>query len=155
VLNLHAQVDGLAARLPRAEPGGPARSLALIDLPLLRGHVLGRIADYERAAELAGQLVRGTTGDGRAGDGTALLARARTRAVLHRFTAALADLQAAEERGLDRTTVAAERAEILQATGAEAEAGELHHGAARRRPGFATLGALAVFQAERGELADA
>jgi tetratricopeptide (TPR) repeat protein len=100
------------------------------------------------AAELAGQFVRAA-----AGDGTALLARARTRAVFHRFTEALADLQAAEERGLDRATVAAERAEILQATGSQADAGELHRYAARRRPGFATLGALAVFQAERGELA--
>ena len=151
MVNLHAQIDGLTARVPRAVPGasaapvGAGESLVLIDLLMLRGHVLGRIADYEQAAELAGH-VRDTTDDG-----TALLARARTRAVFHRFAEALADLQAAEERGMDPATVAAERAEILQATGSHAEAGELHRGAARRRPGFATLGAMAVFHAERGE----
>jgi hypothetical protein len=78
----------------------------------LRGHVLGRIADYERAAELAEQLVRGTTDDG-----TALLARARTRAIFHRFAEALADLDAAKRSGLDRATLEAERAAILQAVG--------------------------------------
>jgi hypothetical protein len=129
---------------------GAGESLVLIDLLILRGHVLGRIADYEHAAELAGQLVRDT-----ADDGTALLARARTRATFHRFADALADLQAAQERGADRATLAAERAEILQATGSHAEAGELHRSAAKRRPGFATLGALAVFHAERGEVAEA
>jgi tetratricopeptide (TPR) repeat protein len=87
VANLHAQIDGLAAR---------GESLALIDLLTLRGHVLGRIADYERAAELAERLVR---------DGTALLARARTRAAFHRFVDALADLEAAEGHGLDRATL--------------------------------------------------
>jgi tetratricopeptide (TPR) repeat protein len=150
VVNLHARVDGLTARVPRAVPQAPADTLALIDLLILRGHVLGRIADYERAAELAGQLVRGTPDDG-----PALLARARTRAVFHRFVEALADLQAAEDRGLDRALLAADRAEFLQATGSRAEAGELHRAAARHRPGFATLGALAVFHAERGEIAEA
>jgi hypothetical protein len=156
VVNLHAQVDGLTARVPRAVTVAPAarvgagESLVLIDLLILRGHVLGRIADYEHSAELAGQLVRDTTDDG-----TALLARARTRATFHRFADALADLQAAQERGADRATLAAERAEILQATGSHAEAGELHRSAAKRRPGFATLGALAVFHAERGEVAEA
>ena len=54
--NLHAQIDGLAradrARSGNARPAVPERAL-LIDLLLLRGHVLGRVADYERAAELA------------------------------------------------------------------------------------------------------
>ena len=44
----------------------------LVDLLLLRGRMLGRIADYERAAELAERLVRDASDDG-----TAWLARAR------------------------------------------------------------------------------
>lgn len=55
----------------------------------------GRIADYERAAELAEQLLRGTTDAG-----TALLARARTRATFHRFAEALGDLDDAKRNGL-------------------------------------------------------
>jgi hypothetical protein len=49
VVNLHARVDGLTVRVPGAVPQAPAETLALIDLLLLRGHVLGRIADYELA----------------------------------------------------------------------------------------------------------
>jgi tetratricopeptide (TPR) repeat protein len=180
VANLHAQIDGLAARVLSAAPVPAAahmlmeEALILIDLLSLRGHVLGRIADYERAAELAEQLVSaadgGPVGDGTVddstvddstvdggplNDGTALLARARTRATFHRFAEALADLDTAERNGLDGPTLEAERAAILQATGCRPQAGELHRGAARRRPGFVTLAALAVFQAERGDVTEA
>jgi hypothetical protein len=67
----------------------------------------------------------------------------------------LADLDAAKRSGLDRATLAAERAVILQAVGCYAQARELHRSAAKHRPGFAVLGALAVLQAERGEAAEA
>jgi tetratricopeptide (TPR) repeat protein len=135
VVNLDAQIEGLAAASP-----------LLIDLLILRGQVLGRIADYERAAELAEQFVRNTTVDG-----TAFLSRARARATFHRFTEALADLDAAERSGLDRRTLAAERAVILQATGCYAQAREL----LRSSADFSGLGALAVFHASRCEAAEA
>ena len=122
----------------------------LVDLLLLRGQVLGRIADYERAAELAEALVRDAPDDG-----TARLARARTRATFHRFAEALADLDAAGRRGADRAALDAERAAILQAVGCYAEALALRRTAAERRPDFATLGALAVLEAERGEVPEA
>jgi tetratricopeptide (TPR) repeat protein len=139
VVNLHAQID--------ARAGSP---LLLIDLLLLRGHVLGRIADYERAADLAGQLVSDTPGAG-----AAWLARAGARAAFHRFTKALADLDAAERVGGDRAAVAGERAAILQATGCYAQAGNLYRIARASQPGFTTLAALAVLFAERGRLAAA
>jgi tetratricopeptide (TPR) repeat protein len=139
VANLHAQIDGLVVP-----------SALLIDLLLLRGHVLGRIADYERAAGLAAQLVRDAPGDG-----AAWLASARTRAAFHRFAEALADLDVAEQTGSDRALVAGERAVILQATGCHAQARDLHCSAAARQPAFATIGALAVLHAERGEVAEA
>ena len=94
-----------------------AERALLVDLLLLRGHVLGRIADYERAAELAELLVRDAPDDG-----AAWLARARTRATFHRFAEALADLDAAGRCGADRATLDAERAAILQAVGCYAEA---------------------------------
>ena len=112
--------------------------------------MLGRVADYERAAELAEALVRDAPDDG-----TAQLARARTRSTFHRFTEALADLDAAGRRGADRAELDAERAAILQAMGCHAEALALRRTAAQRRPDFTTLGALAVLEAERGEVAEA
>jgi tetratricopeptide (TPR) repeat protein len=156
VANLHAQIAGLAARACPAPPGQAAASLAvatqalLVDLLTLRGETLGRIADYERAAELAEELVRDAPEDGRA-----WLARARTRATFHRFTGAMADLETAGQNGVDRATVDAERAPVLQAVGCYWHALVLCEDAAKRRPGFTTLGALAVLQAERGEVTQA
>ena len=51
VLNLQAQIDGLEGH------GTSAEAATLIDLLILRGVILGRISDYERAAQLADRLV--------------------------------------------------------------------------------------------------
>jgi tetratricopeptide (TPR) repeat protein len=154
VANLQAQVDGLVMWADRTEAGqaGPATTerALLVDLLLLRGHVLGRIADYEQAAGLAELLVRAAPEDG-----AARLARARTRATFHRFAEALADLDAAERCSADRAILDAERAANLQAVGCYAEALVLRRAAAERRPDVTTLGALAVLEAERGEVAQA
>ena len=84
-------------------------------------------------------------------DGAAWLARARTRATIHRFREALADLDAAGRHGVDRAALEAERAAILQAVGCYNEALVLRRNAEQRRPDFTALGALAVLQAgERG-----
>jgi tetratricopeptide (TPR) repeat protein len=147
--NLQAQIDGMEAQAAVGWLAMAGRA-NLIDLLLLRGHVLGRIADYERAVALAEQLVR----DGPA-DSSAFLVRARTRATLHRFAEALTDLDAAERIGLDRAALGAERAAIFQALGRYDDALALRRNAAERRPDFATLGALAGLQAERGWFADA
>jgi tetratricopeptide (TPR) repeat protein len=112
--------------------------------------MLGRVADYEEATELAEHLVHDVPDDG-----TAWLARARTRATFHLFAEALADLDAAERRGVDRAASDSERAAILHAVGCSTEAVILCRAAAEHRPDFTTLGALAVLEAEQGELADA
>ncbi|MFC5953446.1 tetratricopeptide repeat protein [Streptomyces pratens] len=155
--NLQAQIDSLVAGLhgPRsgqttAAPAEVAGQALLVDLLILRGQVLGRIADYERAAELAEQLVRAAPDDD-----ASWLARARTQATFHRFAEALADLDAARRRGSDQATLDAERAAILQAVAYYAEALVLRRTAAKRRPDFTTLSALAVLQAERGKVAQA
>ncbi|MER5410175.1 hypothetical protein [Streptomyces sp. NPDC002769] len=157
VTNLHGQIDGLAVRFSRADTGetpwaplAVAQGAALIDLLNLRGHILGRVADYERAAELAERLVHIAPEDG-----TALLARARTRATLHRFAEAVADLGAAGRTGADEATLVAERAVVLQALGCYADAMALIGKVAERQSNFTTLGALAVLQAERGEVTEA
>ena len=151
--NLQAQIDGLAAQLAGARSSrAPAKAerARLVDLLILRGEVLGRIADYERAVELALVLVRDAPDDG-----AAWLARARTRATFHRFAEALADLDAAGRRGAGQAALDTERAAILQAVGCYAEARVLRRTAAERRPDFTTLGALAVLEAERGKVAHA
>jgi tetratricopeptide (TPR) repeat protein len=154
VANLQAQISGLSAWADRARSGHarpPAAAQAfLVDLLLLRGRMLGRVADYEEAAGLAEHLVHDAPDDG-----TAWLARARTRATFHLFAEALADLDAAERRGVDRAASDPERAAILQAVGCSTEALVLCRAAAEHRPDFTTLGALAVLEGERGELADA
>jgi tetratricopeptide (TPR) repeat protein len=156
VVNLNAQIDGLTARLLGARSTWAPMALTaadmtpLVDLLLLRGQVLGRIADYERAAGLAEALVRDAPDDG-----AAWLARARTQSTLHRFARALADLDAAERRGADPAALDTERAAILQAVGRCAEALMLRRTAVERRPDFATLGALAVLEAERGQVTEA
>lgn len=122
----------------------------LIDLLNLRGHLLGRVADYRQAAELADRLVGAAPEDS-----VALLARARTRATLHRFAEAVADLGAADRGGADRATLDAERAVVLQALGCHADATALIRSAAEHRNAFTTFGALAVLQAESGDLAEA
>lgn len=127
-----------------------AERALLVDLLILRGQVLGRIADYERAAEVAEVLVRD------AGDhDAAWLARARTRAAFHRFLEALADLEEAGRHGADRAVLDAERAAILQTVACYADALVLRRAAAQRRPDFGSLGALAVLEAERGQVAEA
>jgi hypothetical protein len=75
VLNLQAQIDGLQGH------GTSAEAATLNDLLILRGLILGRISDYERAARLADRQVGAAITDA-----AAYVARARTRAVFHRTT---------------------------------------------------------------------
>lgn len=155
VANLHAQISCLSERIGLAGSARAAAAqppvgdkVALIDLLLLRGDVLGRIADYERAAELAAQLVRDVPDSA-----AAWLAQTRTHAIFHRIGEALDDLNSARERGCDQFTINVERAAVLQAAGYYWHALVLCRSEARQRPGFTTLGALAALHAERGEFA--
>jgi tetratricopeptide (TPR) repeat protein len=147
--NLEAQIESLEMQTATGQLTIAGRA-GLVDLLLLRGHVLGRIADYERAAALAEQLVRDAPAES-----AAFLARARARATFHRFADALADLDIAERLGADQETLDGERATIFQALGRADEALALRRKAVGERADFATLSALAVLQAGRGETAEA
>ena len=140
VLNLQAQIDGLEGH------GTSAEAATLIDLLLLRGLILGRISDYERAAQLADRLVHdaGT-------DTAAYMARARTRAVFHRFSEALDDLDHADRISPQDTPSKQERAAILQALGRYDEALVTYEDAANRGGQFEQARALAGLWADRGE----
>lgn len=143
VANLHAQIDGDEAQ---TELGPVALGAGLVDLLQWRGHILGRIVDYERAHALACHLVRANPDDAVAHE-----TRARTLATFHRFPEALGDLDTAERLGLARTGLDDERAAIWQAVGRTEAALALREAAAASRPGFQTLEALATLQAERGQ----
>lgn len=143
--NLEAQIEGLE---PNSTPGFPRveERAWLIDLLALRGSILGSIADYERALELAHLLVRDATTEA-----AAFLARARTRAVFHRFRDALDDLDVAERLAADAESVDRERAAVFQGLGRYEEASAIREEDARRCPSFESLGALTTLCAELGD----
>jgi tetratricopeptide (TPR) repeat protein len=144
--NLQAQIDGqeCEAAAGRLTVQGQA---GLIDLIALRGHLLGCVADYERADALAEQLTQEAPADG-----DALLARARTRATFHRFADALIDLDEAQRLGADPTLVNAERAAVAQAIGRYEDAFSIYNAAVERRADFHALGNLATLHADRDDI---
>ncbi|MFZ0706919.1 MAG: tetratricopeptide repeat protein [Candidatus Korobacteraceae bacterium] len=145
MLNLDAQIDALEPEFRRGHASVEARA-GLTELISLRGLIVGRIADYDRADEIAEQLVLDAPMDPRA-----LLARARTRAGFHRFNDALDNVDRAERLSLDAETANAERAAIYQALGRYDEAFELRKEAVKRQPSFESFAGLVGLLAERGE----
>ena len=143
--NLHAQIDGLdlVATLPDTHI---EERVQLIDLLALRGSILGSVADYEHAQALAHQLVQDATTHA-----AAFLARARTRALFHRFADALDDLDVAERLAADAETVNRERAAVFQGLGRYVEAFAIREEVARRCPSFESFAALSTLCAESGD----
>src|SRR5215471_2052512 len=137
VLNLEAQIDGLEDHCTIAE------AATLIDRLILRGLILGRISDYERAAQLADRLVHDAVGDA-----AAYVMRARTRAVFHRFLEALDDLDHAERLSHPGSAEKQERAAILQALGRYNEAFAIYGVAANSGGQFEQTAALAGLWAD-------
>jgi tetratricopeptide (TPR) repeat protein len=146
LLNLSTQIDALELQIRLGGSTVDVR-VGLVDLISLRGLILGRIADYEKAEEIADQLVRDVPND--AG---ALVARARTRAGFHCFNDALIDIDHAERLSLDTETANSERAGIFQALGRYDEALALREETARHRPTFENVAALVSLYAERDEI---
>lgn len=88
--NLEGQIDG-EEHLAIYRPLTVKQRAGIVDLVSMRGQFLGHIADYERAADLAAQLVHDHPTDG-----AAFVARAKTSATFHEFGSALRDLDHAE-----------------------------------------------------------
>ena len=146
LLNLDAQIDALEPEVWIGLASVETRS-GLAELIALRGLIVGCIADYDRANEIAEQLVRDVPTDS-----NALLARARTHAGFHRFNDALADIECAEQLSLDAETANGERAAIFQALGRYDESLVLREEAVKRRASFEHVAALVGLHAERGEI---
>ncbi len=149
LVNLNALIDGL--ELLAAHGRLTSRSWAeFVDLLILRAQIVGCIADYERAVALAERRARDAPVDA-----LAFLGRARARACLHRFEAALTDLDSAERLGSTGVELQIERAAIFQAVGRYDDAMALRRAALDRGADFESVGGLASLHAELGEIAAA
>jgi tetratricopeptide (TPR) repeat protein len=144
--NLDARIGG---QLPRSTLTVGER-VELVELIALRGYVLGRIADLEQAAALAGELASQVPSDP-----LSVVARARMRGVFHRFGSALTDLDTAAALGGDRVELDNERAAIYQALGRYDQALAIRRPAVDRQADFSALAALASVYSERGEADEA
>ena len=147
--NLQAQIDG-EERLAAYGPLTGLQRAGIADLIAMRGQFLGRIADYERAEQIAEQLVREAPTDP-----VSFLTRAQARSTFHRFAEALADVEEAERRGLHGQRVESLRAAIFEATGHYDEALVVRQRAARARLDIRSLGAEASVRSGRGEIEEA
>jgi tetratricopeptide (TPR) repeat protein len=141
VANLSASVDSLERR--RFERGTFEGLAALSKFLFLRGDLLGRIADHDRAELVANDAIAlspDTT--------SALYIRAQLAERFHRFAEAEALLDQALTAGHSRQEIDREKAALLQATGRYNEALDLRERLAKNNPGIQTFGALATLLAE-------
>lgn len=141
VANLSASIDSLEVR--RVEAASFEDLLALSKLLFLRGDLLGRIADHDRAELAANEAIALSPSTA-----IAVYTRARLASRFHRFEQATALLNQALAAGYPRQEVDLERATLLQATGQYREALVLRERLAKGDPGIDTLGALATLLAE-------
>jgi hypothetical protein len=141
--NLSSQIVGL-------QGSGPSARGQLIPMLLLRGELLGRIADYQRADQLAREMVSAEPRSP-----AAFTLRASVDSTLHRFVEEAHDLDRARALGANPAELDGARIGLLEATGRLAEALPLRQRAAEAQPNLANLTALAVLEAERGQLAAA
>jgi tetratricopeptide (TPR) repeat protein len=144
VANLSASIEAFERGSSQDPAFGDLETLS--KLLFLRGDVLGRIADHDRAEQVALAAV-GIAPD----EASAFFLRAHLAGRFHRFDEASALLDKALVAGYPIQALAAEKAALLQATGRYREALLLREQGAREKPGIDTLGALATLLAEMGD----
>ena len=143
--NLEAMIGGREAMLARDPNSGSVR-LTLVTLLQARASTYGWVEDLDRAEDLAEQaVIRAPQSP------EAWLARAASRASVHRFREASADLDRAQSLRAEPDAVAAQRASIALATGQLTVAQTIAQARVKREPGMATLSALGVTLAESGD----
>ncbi|HEY6704927.1 MAG TPA: hypothetical protein VI010_12570, partial [Xanthobacteraceae bacterium] len=141
VANLSELIDGLELR--RAEGATFDDLVALSKRLFVRGDLLGRIADHDRAELVANEAVASSPDAG-----TALYIRAQLAGRFHRFEEATARLGQALAARYPRHQIDFERAALLQATGRYEDSLSLRERLANDDPGIHTLGGLASLLAE-------
>ncbi|WP_235777134.1 hypothetical protein [Rhizobium mesoamericanum] len=148
VANLSASIGSLERE--HSSGAGPERLLSLSKLLFLRGDLLGRITDHDRAEAIANEAIALAPGSARA-----LHVRAQIAGRFHLFEEAKGLLAQAFLAGYLKQEIDGERAALLQATGHYNEALVLRERMAKRDPGINTLGGLATLLAEMGDWAAA
>ena len=148
VANLSASIEILECR--RVVRPTFENRMALSKLLFLRGDLLGRIADHDRAELVAKKAVAFSPDFA-----STLYIRARLAERFHRFDEANVLLDQALAAGHPRQEIDVEKSALLQATGQYAEALVLRERLAKDDPGIHTLGALASLRAEMGQWAAA
>jgi len=143
--NLDSQIAGIEkqAGRPGSAPGLDGRLASLL---LLRGQILGRTADYQRADNLAAAAVEAAP---KSPEARQVLAS--VHATLHRFAAAEQALASAEALGVNPRELEAARAGVLEATGRTEEALVIRERDAAAHPMLATQVALATLVAQLGQ----
>jgi tetratricopeptide (TPR) repeat protein len=148
IANLSASIDSFERR--RVEDATFEKLAALSKLLFLRGDVLGRIADHDRAERVTIEAIALSRDRG-----SALYTRARLAERFHRFEEADALLGGALAAGYPKQAIDIEKAALLQATGRYREARALRERLAKDDPGIHMLGGLASLLAEMDEWAAA
>jgi predicted Zn-dependent protease len=146
--NLSTSIESLERY--RVERATFENLMALSRFLFLRGDLLGRIVDHDRAELVANEAIELSPDTG-----SALYARARLAERFHRFPEANALLDQAVAAGHPRQEIDIEKAALLQATGHYKEALAVRETLAKDNPGIHTLGALASLSAEMGQWAAA
>jgi tetratricopeptide (TPR) repeat protein len=142
--NLSGSIRSL--ELCRAEDARFDSLVALSKLLFLRGGLLGRIADYDRAELIATEAITLSPDTARA-----FFIRARLAERFHRFAEAKTALGQALAAGYPSHEIDVERAALLQATGIYIEAVAIRERLAEEDPGIHTIGALGSLLAEMGQ----
>ena len=148
VANLSASIASLEVR--RVEGASFENLVALSKLLFLRGDLLGRIVDHDRAEAVAINAIALSPGTGDALYTSAFLAER-----FHRFEEAEELLYGALEAGYPTIKIDVEKAALLQAKGQYREALVLREKLAKHDPGIHSLGALASLLAEMDDWAAA
>ena len=148
VANLSALIDSLELR--RIERATFENLVALSKLLFLRGDLLGRIADHDRAEVVANEAIALSPETA-----SALYIRARLAERFHRFEEANALLDRAFVAGYPTQKIDIEKAALFQATGKYREALALRERLAEEDPGIHSIGALASLLAEMDQSAAA
>ncbi len=136
--NLRAQISTLEKIIPQSDPRGD-RHKQIVELLLLRADLGGRLADYDRAAELAEPLPTQYPNNP-----VMWVVRAKVRSALHRLEEASADLDEAEKRGVSPKSTRSIRVSTLAARGKLPEALALQTQAHAESPDIDSKGVLAA-----------
>ena len=148
VANLSASIESL--ELHRIKHRTFEDELALSKFLFLRGDLLGRIVDHDRAELVAKKAVAFSPDTA-----STLYIRARLSERFHRFDEANAILDEALAAGHPKDEIDAEKAALLQSTGRYSEALVLRERLTKDNPSIQTLGALATLLAEMDQWAAA